>query len=201
MEGQMSKGDQTRTMIMRRSAPVFNRLGYFGASLSDIMAATGLEKGGIYNHFASKEALAEETFDYAVRVVGRAMLAAVRDRPPGLDQLEALLEYYVEYVLDPPVAGGCPLLNTAVESDDANLALRLRAQKGMQRLERFIGGMLSEAKARSQVRPGLDLRAATSFLIASLEGGVMLTRLYGDVAHMRAVVEQLKVYVEEYVRV
>ena len=196
----MRKGDQTRTMILQRSAPVFNRLGYAGASLADIMAATGLEKGGIYNHFPSKEALAEETFDYAVQVVGRAMLEAVRDRPRGLDQLEALLEYYVAYVLDPPVAGGCPLLNMAVESDDSNPALRVHAQKGMQLLERFIGGLLADAQENGQTRPGLDLQAAIRFLIAALEGGVMLSRLYGEVAQMRAVVEGLKVYVEQSIR-
>jgi len=61
----MSKGTQTRTMILERSAPLFNQQGFFGASLSDIMHATGLEKGGIYNHFASKEQLALEAFDYA----------------------------------------------------------------------------------------------------------------------------------------
>jgi TetR/AcrR family transcriptional repressor of nem operon len=159
------------------------------------MAATGLEKGGIYNHFHSKEELALETFDYAIRVVGRAMFEAVREQPLGLGQLNALLEYYVDYALDPPVPGGCPLLNTAVESDDANPALRLHALKGMRRLQRFVGGMLAAAQEKGQLPSGLDLDEATSFLIASLEGGVMLTRLYGDIAHMRAVVEQLHAYI------
>ena len=196
----MSKGEQTRTKILKRSAPVFNRLGYAGASLSDIMAATGLEKGGIYNHFRSKEELALESFDYAIRVVGRAMLEAVRDHKPGLDQLAALLEYYVAYVLDPPVAGGCPLLNTAVESDDANPALRLHALKGMRRLERFVGGMLADAKAAGQLRAGLDLEETATFLVASLEGGVMLSRLYGDVGRMRAVVDGLKATIASTIR-
>ena len=192
----MSKGDLTRSMILRRSAPVFNRLGYAGATLSDIMAATGLEKGGIYNHFHSKEQLALETFDYAIRVVGRAMLDAVGERSPGLGQLDALLEYYVDYALDPPVPGGCPLLNTAVESDDSSPELRLHALKGMRRLQRFVGSMLAAAQEKGQLRPGLDLDQVTSFLVASLEGAVMLTRLYGDIAHMRAVVEQLRAYIQ-----
>lgn len=61
----MGKGTQTRAMILARVAPLFNKQGYFGASLSDIMQQTGLEKGGIYNHFKSKEQLALEAFDYA----------------------------------------------------------------------------------------------------------------------------------------
>lgn len=47
----MSKGEQTRAMILEQTALLFSRKGYFGSSLSDIMEATGLEKGGIYNHF------------------------------------------------------------------------------------------------------------------------------------------------------
>jgi AcrR family transcriptional regulator len=191
----MTKGDQTREMIMQCSAPVFNRLGYSGAALSDIMAATGLEKGGIYNHFRSKEELAVETFDYAIHMVRQALLAAVRDRQPGLDQLEALLDYYRTYVSSPPIAGGCPLLNTAVESDDANPVLRLRAQKAMARLRRLLRRMLEQGLARGQVRSDLDPEAATSFLIASLEGGIMLARLYGNEQYMLDVVDSLKRYV------
>ena len=61
----MTKGERTRQEIVRNAAPLFNTKGYEGTSLSDLMAATGLQKGGIYRHFASKEELAAEAFDYA----------------------------------------------------------------------------------------------------------------------------------------
>ena len=63
----MTKGERTRLEIVRNAAPLFNTKGYEGTSLSDLMAATGLQKGGIYRHFASKEELAGEAFDYAWR--------------------------------------------------------------------------------------------------------------------------------------
>jgi TetR/AcrR family transcriptional repressor of nem operon len=59
----VSKGDETRERIIARAAPLFNQRGYAGAAMSDIMAATGLEKGGIYRHFGSKESLAHPSFD------------------------------------------------------------------------------------------------------------------------------------------
>src|SRR5438105_3375693 len=65
----MRKGEQTREMILERAAPIFNQQGYAGASLSDIMRETGLEKGGIYNHFRGKEELALAAFDYAIGLV------------------------------------------------------------------------------------------------------------------------------------
>jgi len=42
-----------------------NERGLEGTSLADLMEATGLEKGGIYRHFPSKEAVALEAFEYA----------------------------------------------------------------------------------------------------------------------------------------
>src|SRR2546430_16954 len=57
--GDMRKGEQTRQEIIRKAAPIFNQRGYDGAALSDLMEATGLEKGGIYRHFDSKQQLAE----------------------------------------------------------------------------------------------------------------------------------------------
>src|SRR6266704_805053 len=61
----MRKGEQTRQEIIREAAPIFNQRGYEGAALSDLMKATGLEKGGIYRHFEGKQQLAAEAFDYA----------------------------------------------------------------------------------------------------------------------------------------
>jgi TetR/AcrR family transcriptional regulator, transcriptional repressor for nem operon len=58
----MRKGKQTRQEIIRKAVPIFNQRGYDGAALSDLMKATGLEKGGIYRHLESKEQLAVEAF-------------------------------------------------------------------------------------------------------------------------------------------
>src|ERR1700738_1684582 len=72
--GNVRKGEETRKEIIRKSAPIFNRKGYSGAALSDLMRATGLEKGGIYRHFESKEELAGDAFDHAWKVAhGRAL--------------------------------------------------------------------------------------------------------------------------------
>ena len=52
---------------------MFNRQGYVGASMRDLVDATGLEKGGIYNHFGSKEQLALEAYDHAMTLVTDAL--------------------------------------------------------------------------------------------------------------------------------
>ena len=62
----MNKGEMTRQRIIEEAAPIFNQRGYAGCSMQDVMEATGLEKGGIYRHFESKEELAAEAFKYAI---------------------------------------------------------------------------------------------------------------------------------------
>src|SRR6266487_2891191 len=84
----MSKGEQTRERILARSAQLFNRQGYFGASLADIMRETGLEKGGIYNHFSSKEQLALESFDYAYGLVQQRVRQALAGKLNAIERQE-----------------------------------------------------------------------------------------------------------------
>ena len=90
----MRKGEQTREVIVQRAARLFNEQGYYGASLSDIMRATGLEKGGIYNHFGSKEELALEAFDYAVGLINQRIRAAILAQPNTYNRLIALIEAF-----------------------------------------------------------------------------------------------------------
>src|ERR1700744_5697137 len=101
VQSHMTKGEQTRSRIVAAAAPIFNRCGYEGSSLADLMAATGLQKGGIYRHFASKEELAAEAFDYAWSAAREARIAGVAELPPGLTQLRQLITNFVEK--KPPV--------------------------------------------------------------------------------------------------
>src|SRR3954453_19443847 len=109
----MKKGEQTREKIIERSAGLFNCQGYFGASMSDIMRVTGLRKGGIYNHFESKEELALESFDYAVGLIAKRMAVAEEGCEHAADKLLAVISVTQKLGEDNPLPGGCPLLNTA----------------------------------------------------------------------------------------
>src|SRR5580700_1573646 len=114
----MTKGELTRQRIVAAAAPIFNQRGYEGSSLADLMAATGLQKGGIYRHFSSKEELAAEAFDYTWKAAWETRMQDVDQASSGIEKLKRLIANFVE--CRPPVAGGCPILNTAVEADDGN---------------------------------------------------------------------------------
>jgi TetR/AcrR family transcriptional regulator, transcriptional repressor for nem operon len=195
----MARGLRTREHIIAQAAALFNRKGFAGASVSDVMEATGLKKGGIYRHFESKEALAVEAFDYSIQRMAERFVAALDGKESARERLSAILGVYSRIPEDPPVPGGCPILNASVEHDDGNPLLRAHAREAMDGLRRLIRNTLRRGVEKGEVRPGVDAEAVASMIAASLEGGVMLARLYDDPVQMRNVTVHLQGYLEETV--
>ena len=192
----MSKGEQTKEMILARAAPLFNRQGFFGASLADIMRATGLEKGGIYNHFASKDDLALAAFDYAIGLVEKRFERALEGKRDAIERLHAIVSVFHDMIEDPPVAGGCPLLNTAIEADDAHPALRERARKAMDSWYGLTQRVVAKGIERKQIREQADADTVATIMIAALEGAIMMSKLYGDPTYIRRATDHLTWYIE-----
>ena len=196
----MSKGTQTREMILERTAQLFSRQGYFGTSLADIMHETGLEKGGIYNHFSSKEGLALEAFDYAYGLVQQRVRLALQDKKHAIERLLALIEVFTSLIEDPLVEGGCPILNTAIEADDAQPALRARAARAMDDWRDTFHRIVTKGIAKQEVRSDVDADVVATLFISMLEGAVMLSKLYGDTIHIQRAAKHLTWYVETSIR-
>jgi TetR/AcrR family transcriptional repressor of nem operon len=194
----MRKGEQTRREIIRKAAPIFNQRGYRGAALSDLMRATGLEKGGIYRHFSSKEALAAEAFDYAWRESLNARLHDLDNVSNTVDRLKQYVANFVER--RGLIRGGCPLLNTATDADDGNSVLRRRARRARREWKsRLVSIIRAGIKAR-EIRPRVDARKLATLIISSLEGAIMVFRLERNEDALRTVQSHLDRYLETEVR-
>ena len=190
----VKKGERTRRVIVEKAAALFNTRGYFGSSMNDLMRKTGLEKGGIYNHFSSKEELACAAFDYSAALMRERFEAALASREGAVERLFAIVDVLGCLADDPPVAGGCPILNTAVESDGANPEFKERAGEAMSGWLRLLGRIVKEGVRTGELTPDADPRKTASVVLATLEGAVMLSRLCDDPAHMSRAVEHLKLH-------
>jgi len=194
----MRKGQQTRLEIIRKAAPIFNQRGYDGAALSALMKATGLEKGGIYRHFDSKQQLAAEAFDYAWQ---ETLLARTRDLdaiPNALDRLKQFVANFAER--RGAIPGGCPLLNTAIDTDDGNVVLRGRARKALHEWRNYLISVIAGGIKERDIRPGVDAKKLATLVISSLEGALMVGRLERSEDPLRAVQAHLNSYLETEVR-
>ena len=171
----MSKGDETRERIIAKAAELFNQRGLEGTSMADLMEATGLEKGGIYRHFPSKEAVAAEAFDYAWEEAFQERVRDLGSISGSVDRLKHLIANFVERRSSIP--GGCPLLNTAVESDDGNPVLRERARQALGKWQNLLTSVINEGIQRREIRSGVDPHGLATLIISSLEGALMISRL------------------------
>lgn len=192
-----AKGSATRQRIVEQAAPVFNQRGYWGASMSDLMEATGLEKGGIYNHFGSKEALALEAFQHNTDVIAEGIRRALDGRRDAVDRLQAVIAAFRSFVERPPFPGGCPLLNTATESDDTHPVLRDRARERMtELLDGTVARIVRRGVERGELRADIDAEQTATVIVAAVEGAIMLSRLYDSAGPMRRTAAHLSEWVE-----
>ncbi len=95
---------------------------------------------------------------------------------------------------DPPVQGGCPILNTAIESDDTHPTLRKQAQLVMDGWCGLIQQIVNIE--RGELRSTVDAEAVATILIETIEGGVILSKLYGDASYLEQTLGYLKTYIQ-----
>ena len=192
-----SKGQRTRNRIVEHAAVLFNTRGVAGASMADVSEAAGLEKGGVYNHFATKEELAIAAFDHGAGIVLDRIERAFATGDTAVAKLRAVLDLYRDATLA-YVVGGCPVMNTAIEADDTNPEMRRRARGAFDRWTRSVVAIVEDGIAAGELRP-VDPRAVATVMVSSIEGAVMLARLYGSRGPIRNVIEHLDAYVESLV--
>lgn len=174
----MTKGEETRQTIVEKAAVLLNRRGYSGFSMSAMMEATGLEKGGIYRHFGSKEQLVSEAFDHAWQ-------AALGTRMRDLESISNSVEWLRQFISNfahrrPPIPGGCPLFNTAVDSDDGNPVLRQRALKALRGWRDDLIQAVKRGIERKEIKREINPKELADIIISSLEGALMMSRLEGN---------------------
>jgi len=195
-----TKGERTRAEIVRRTAELMNRQGFLAAPMAAVVEATGIQKGGLYRHFESREALAYEALDFAVSEVKARFLQALQGRRTACEQLLAILGAYDDVSEELPFAGGCPIMNTAIESDHAHPGLRERAQAAMAGWQGLLAGIVEAGLRTGDIRRGVDPREVAIVFIACIEGGVMLTHLHGDASYMKTAHQHLARYLERELR-
>lgn len=182
----MKKSERTRQLIIREAAKLFNQKGFSGTSMSDIMEATQLTKGGIYGNFRKdaktkegvKKEIALAAFDYAVNEVLRCVGERTRVIENVVDKLKAVVYYYKERILHPPVEGGCPILNAATEADDALPFMRDRVIRELTDWHGRLVYTVEKGKARLEIRSDVDADQFATIFVGTLEGGILLAQIH-----------------------
>ncbi|KQX68318.1 MULTISPECIES: TetR/AcrR family transcriptional regulator [unclassified Paenibacillus] len=193
----MRKGQLTKEHIIRESASLFNTKGYTGASLSEIIDRCGIRKGGIYNHFENKDEIALAVFDYSFSQILGFLSKALENAPNSKERLLAICKVYIDIIETNSLEGGCPILNTAIESDDGHPHLKERAQHAMKIFIEKLTLIINNGIEHQEFRKDIVTDEVCSYIIAVVEGGVMLSKLFDDSKYIRHCASNVGQYIDD----
>lgn len=192
--------EATKETILEKAGVLFNTNGYKATSISHITDATGFTKGAIYRHFASKNELEKESLVHLSGLMFAKVREIIRVEHTAGNKLRAVFRFFESYIDNPPLEGGCPLMNVAIEADDAHPLLRCEALKTLTTLRNSLVYILEKGIEKKQIKPTTDNDFYATLIIAALEGGIMMSKLAGNnkdilkvTAHLNKLVAEIEI--------
>jgi TetR/AcrR family transcriptional repressor of nem operon len=193
----ISKAERTRQFIIEKTAPIFNKKGYAGTSLSDITEATGLTKGSIYGNFADKDEVALAAFDYNIEKLGALTRAGMAGRQTVREQLMVYVDLYENYSKHPFPEGGCPIMNTTVDADDTHPVLKSKVCQVVLAWKDRLVKLIEKGIATREFHKEVDPEQTALTLIALIEGAILINRATGQVGHRKSVMKSVEKLIRE----
>jgi len=171
-----SKGQATRDRILGAAMELINRKGFHHTSIRDIIAASGVGKGDLYFHFASKEELglallANAKTDYFAYLTSR-----LKRRNP-LGQVGDILMAVYNLHRHRRFMGGCLFGNIALEMSDDNPLFAAAIREIFDEWIGLLSRLLKQAQADGELDLCIQPEATARYIVASLEGAIMMARL------------------------
>lgn len=170
----------TAEIILDKVAPIFNKQGYIGTSLTDITKATGLTKGAIYCNFSNKEDLALKAFQLNVNLAITPLFKLVASKQGSLNKLHTITQYqrsYYDLVKD---RGGCPMLRAGVDTKFINPLLFKAAQNLSQKFTLGLTNIINDGIINNEIKQNCDPDKYAKIILSLIEGSSLLTFTHND---------------------
>src|SRR5437868_6033482 len=187
----MSKPSGTRDRLIESARYLFWERGFAGTSMADLLTHAGVNSGSFYHFFESKEALLRAVLEIYLGALRPMVVdpAFARAEEP-VARIFAILEGYRERILQTECKYGCPLGRLALEIDPENRPAHALIAANFQ------GWIGAVRECIEQIQDGLpqgtDSEALATYVLAVMEGGVMLSRSYASVEPFDRSIAQLR---------
>src|SRR6266567_3049756 len=180
------RGRASRERIVERAAELFAERGIAATSLDEVIAAAGAGKGQFYHYFRSRDELAAAVGYRCTQVV-----AGLTQALGGVSSLAGLEHALAGFVAGFEETGmpGCPIGTLATEVAGRNEEARLQAAAGFDAWEQLLAGALERMRQRGELRADAPPAALATGLLASIEGGMVLSQARKDMASLRIAVD------------
>jgi TetR/AcrR family transcriptional regulator, transcriptional repressor for nem operon len=202
VEIRSAKATATRDQILDAAARLIHLRGYHGTSLDDVLRESGVGKGNFYYYFRSKEDLGFAIIDRVVeRFLERTLEPAFVDLTADpLDQVRAFLDRLLDVQRQRNCVGGCPMGNLASELSDVHEGFRQRLADIFERWRVMLATTLERGRESGRLRADLDAGSAAGFVVAALEGAILMAKVTKDISVMEKCVAELKHHLTLYAR-
>src|SRR5713101_8337095 len=189
-------GRSTREAIIEAATRLMHVRGYQNTSLDDVLRESGVGKGNFYYQFRSKEDLGYAILDQLVTKFQERTLEPCFAAREGsrLGQIRCFLDHVLEAQRRSKCVGGCPMGNLASELSDVHEGFRARLASVFTAWRARLTTALRTEQLRGAVDSACRPGAVADFLVASLEGAILLTKLTKDIAVMEQCVAEMKRY-------
>ena len=191
----VTKAERTRQFIIEKAAPIINRKGMAGTSMSDIMDATHLTKGCLYGNFENKEEICLEAFQFLVRKFVTGAEQQMKKYNSARDKLFAFLDYYRDDRFRTE-NGGCPLLNFGVEADDTNPKIREEVRLAITGTQSNLKRLIETGIEVGEFRPDINPEMIAVKIHIMLEGAALVSRIQDRNDVFDLVVQSIKTELE-----
>ena len=186
-----TKGEQTREKILVEARQVFKRKGFGATTINDLLDAAEITKGNLYFHFADKEAVGLEVLRREQQSLYRFLDQALEGESPvaGLDNF---FHKALEKQCQQSFVGGCLFGNTALETSDTAPIFAEIVREAFSEWNRKIEQKISAAQVLEQIRSDITAVELAELVVATIEGGIMQSRLQKSEAPLKRSLETLR---------
>ena len=193
----MPTSTPTRDRLIDSARHLFWERGYAGTSMADLLAHANVNSGSFYHFFESKEALLREVLTgylHALRPVIIGPALASTDDP--VERIFAILSGYRGRILSTNCQYGCPLGRLALEIDPENRPAHKLINENFSAWIAAVQECIAECvlALSPRLRRSIEPHALATFVLTTMEGGVMLSRSAGSVEPFDAAVRQLRAH-------
>jgi TetR/AcrR family transcriptional repressor of nem operon len=162
--------------IIHESLRQFSTKGFLSTSITDILEAVGTSKGGLYNHFKSKEELFFAAMSEARKIWRQRNLDGLQQIERPVDKIKKLLaNYRNKYLADAEnFPGGCIFVTLAVELNDQRPHLAREVNEGFLRFKRMLKRLLDQEMEAGDLREGVDTALVAEMVFSGILGASVM---------------------------
>ena len=195
----MIKGDETRERIMEASRDLFHKRGYYNTSINDLIQSTGVKKGNLYFHIQSKEKLIVEVLKEDLETYEKQIHEGLENNNSigSIERILRIIDAITAYHINDDLSKGCIFGNMALEIGDDGSEISLFVKDVFEGWVSFFEKLLLRAEGDGEIKLKESPAALARMILASIEGGVMLSKISGNAEGLTDCTILLKKIIEE----